>query len=605
MGISGLLPFLESSSRKCYINEFRGCTVAIDSYCWLHKGAFSCAEKLISGEDTKAHIIYCLKFIQLLESYNIKPILVFDGQHLPAKKDTETKRREQRHLARAKGTEMLRMGKIDEARQYFRQCVDITHAMALSLIKECRKKNIDCIVAPYEADSQLAFLNMQGIADIVITEDSDLILFGCTKILFKFNLNGSAVLIERNNLNASMKMRPDQYSFEKFKFMCIMSGCDYLDSLPGIGLKRAHKAISMTHDSNIYTLLRRLPHYLNLKKLIVTDEYIENFKLADATVMHQIVYDPLKKKLTYLTDPEEFNTDPKYLKNAGEIGNSEMAFQMALGNIDPISKKVLDNWNPSEAVINTNSIWSKSYKKLKIQKDPNVNPLSNIKSTRNMVATATTEFTLSKREHEINEYNERLKEEMKLYQCITIPSLKRKEVDEDDETKTKTSSVDTCNPFVKNKITKLSKFQITTLNSDKQITSKFFTTKFKQIPEIYKIIEDVKNEECIQDIEKVKCSFIDTSLNKINLNEHDDSSDNGDNGHGDFSPLLSPECVLSNTNLNSKYTNSQNITSERENDLENLTSMTTCSLQNFDSNKGFLDNTQFIQVVITVVFYFL
>ena len=34
--------------------------------------------------------------------------------------------------------------------------------MALELIKVCRAKNIDCIVAPYEADAQLAYLAIQG-----------------------------------------------------------------------------------------------------------------------------------------------------------------------------------------------------------------------------------------------------------------------------------------------------------------------------------------------------------------------------------------------------------------------------------------------------------
>lgn len=38
---------------------------------------------------------------------------------------------------------------------------------------------IDVIVAPYEADAQLAYLNTTQIADYVITEDSDLVLFGC------------------------------------------------------------------------------------------------------------------------------------------------------------------------------------------------------------------------------------------------------------------------------------------------------------------------------------------------------------------------------------------------------------------------------------------
>ena len=46
----------------------------------------------------------------------------------------------------------------------------------------CRDKGVDCIVAPYEADAQLAYLNKTGIAQVIITEDSDLVLFGCNKV---------------------------------------------------------------------------------------------------------------------------------------------------------------------------------------------------------------------------------------------------------------------------------------------------------------------------------------------------------------------------------------------------------------------------------------
>lgn len=58
MGITGLLPFLEKSkvSRPANIKEFKGCTVAADAYCWLHKGAFSCADKLARGEQTDMYV---------------------------------------------------------------------------------------------------------------------------------------------------------------------------------------------------------------------------------------------------------------------------------------------------------------------------------------------------------------------------------------------------------------------------------------------------------------------------------------------------------------------------------------------------------------------
>lgn len=58
--------------------------------------------------------------------------------------------------------------------------------MALNLMKQCRAQGVDCIVAPFEADAQLAYLNLAGFAHIVITEDSDLMLFGCNLVSFFF-----------------------------------------------------------------------------------------------------------------------------------------------------------------------------------------------------------------------------------------------------------------------------------------------------------------------------------------------------------------------------------------------------------------------------------
>jgi exonuclease-1 len=37
-------------------------------------------------------------------------------------------------------------------------------------------------VAPYEADAQLAYLDQQNIISTIITEDSDLIVYGCKRV---------------------------------------------------------------------------------------------------------------------------------------------------------------------------------------------------------------------------------------------------------------------------------------------------------------------------------------------------------------------------------------------------------------------------------------
>ncbi|XP_055852492.1 exonuclease 1 [Episyrphus balteatus] len=349
MGITGLIPFLEKSSSKVHLKDLRGTTVAVDTYCWLHKGVFSCADKICRGEDTDMYVTYCLKYVSMLLSFDIKPILVFDGRHLPAKALTEKRRRENRDVSRKKAAELLRQGKTTEAHSQMRRCIDVTHDMALRLIKECRLRNVDCIVAPYEADAQMAFLNKLDIAQYVITEDSDLTLFGCKKIIFKLDLTGSGLLVEADKLYLSMGCRQEKYTFDKFRTMCILSGCDYLDSLPGIGLAKACKFVLMTEEDDMRRALPKIPQYLNKRSLEVNGDYVENFLKADATFKHMYVYNPLERRMQRLNDLEIFKTDERYCSNAGEPLDDGIAFQLALGNLNPFSLKVLDTWSPDHS----------------------------------------------------------------------------------------------------------------------------------------------------------------------------------------------------------------------------------------------------------------
>lgn len=69
--------------------------------------------------------------------------------------------------------------------------------------------------------------------------------------MFKMDFLGNGVLIERSGLIKSLDMRPDVYTFEKFRYMCILSGCDYLPSLSGIGLVKACKVFKLTRQTDM------------------------------------------------------------------------------------------------------------------------------------------------------------------------------------------------------------------------------------------------------------------------------------------------------------------------------------------------------------------
>ena len=84
---------------------------------------------------------------------------------------------------------MLNQGKNEQGNRKLIESVDITPEIAYRLIEVLKKRGIQFIVAPYEADAELAYLSRSGIADVIITEDSDLLAYGAKKILYKYDAN--------------------------------------------------------------------------------------------------------------------------------------------------------------------------------------------------------------------------------------------------------------------------------------------------------------------------------------------------------------------------------------------------------------------------------
>ncbi|XP_016091854.1 exonuclease 1-like [Sinocyclocheilus grahami] len=379
MGIQGLLQFIKDASEPINVKKYGGQIVAVDTYCWLHKGAFSCAEKLAKGEPTDQYVSYCMKFVDMLLSFGVKPILVFDGRNLPSKQEVEKSRRERRQSNLQKGKQLLREGKISEARECFTRSVNITPSMAHDVIKTARMRGVDCVVAPYEADAQLAFLNKSGIAQAVITEDSDLLAFGCKKVILKMDKQGNGLEIDQCHLGRC-KSLGNIFTEERFRYMCILSGCDYLPSLYGIGLGKACKLLRMANNPDILKVIKKMGQYLKMD-ITVPDEYIEGFTKANNTFLYQLVFDPLKRKVVPL-NPYPDHIDPASLSYAGTNVGDERGLEMALGNLDINTMQRIDDFNPdahytqpTKAARSSSwndrcdksgplqmSIWSKNYK---------------------------------------------------------------------------------------------------------------------------------------------------------------------------------------------------------------------------------------------------
>lgn len=96
-----------------------------------------------------------------------------------------------------------------------------------------RAEGIEYIVAPYEADAQLAYLERIGKIQGIITEDSDLLVFGCQTVLYKLNDEGRCIELLHQNRSKCKGLHFGLFTDALFRQMAILSGCDYLDSIPG------------------------------------------------------------------------------------------------------------------------------------------------------------------------------------------------------------------------------------------------------------------------------------------------------------------------------------------------------------------------------------
>ncbi|NXQ55466.1 EXO1 Exonuclease, partial [Anthoscopus minutus] len=373
MGIQGLLQFIKEAAEPSHVKKYKGQTVAVDTYCWLHKGAYACAEKLARGEPTDLYVAFCMKLVHMLLSFGIKPILVFDGCTLPSKKEVEKARRERRQASLLKGKQFLQEGRLSEARECFGRSVNITHAMAHEVIKAARAQGVDCIVAPYEADAQLAYLNKIGMVQAIITEDSDLLAFGCKKVFLKIDKFGNGLEIDQTRLG-NCKQLGNVFTEEKFRYMCILSGCDYLPSINGIGLAKACKLLKLANNPDIIKVIKKMGQYLKMN-ITVSEEYLQGFTRANNTFLYQLVFDPVNRKLVPLNAYRD-DIDPETLNYAGRHVGDGTAFQIAIGNIDINTMEQIDNYDPDAAQPvqqrscswndqrdnHVNSIWSREYK---------------------------------------------------------------------------------------------------------------------------------------------------------------------------------------------------------------------------------------------------
>jgi len=334
MGISGLLPLLKSIHKPCNLKKFSGKTFGVDAYGWLHRGTVPCAIDLALGKPTTKYVDFVLHRVRMLLHFGVSPYMVFDGDYLPSKGGTEADRKARRDEAREKGLALLKMGKATPAHAELQKAVDVTPEMAATLMSELRKMGVPFVVAPYEADSQLVYLEKSGIIQGIVSEDSDLLVFGARILITKLDQYGECVMIRRDDFTACREISLVGWSDTEFRRLAIMAGCDYLDNIQGMGLKTAYRLIRK-HK----TIERVLKAVQFDGKFKVPQGYLEAFVQAELTFLHQWVYCPKQKSLVNFSPVD--NTIAVDMPFIGRYVEPDIARGVAEGILHPHTKEPL------------------------------------------------------------------------------------------------------------------------------------------------------------------------------------------------------------------------------------------------------------------------
>ncbi|XP_004298612.1 PREDICTED: exonuclease 1-like [Fragaria vesca subsp. vesca] len=298
MGITGLIEELGSTVvRDTTLDQLglSGKKVGIDAMIWL----VAVKELLIKKEprvtllpreereriQADRFMAYCERMFELLKKRNIKYMLVFDGNATPRKTEIQLlKKKIQEGRCDSDGDEKVNY---DKPKSMF---IPDRERVRKWFIKE----DVEFIVAPYEADAQLTYLAIKGKIDAVITEDTDLIPFGCPRVIFK--LDADTLTCQDYAFNRLKYHKKYRTFIQKMLLeMCIIIGCDYLPNLEGTGKSRASDAV-LKRPSYIDLI----PYYENpLKLRIGAEKYetckeviLKEFQKAIKAYTYQQVYDP-------------------------------------------------------------------------------------------------------------------------------------------------------------------------------------------------------------------------------------------------------------------------------------------------------------------------
>jgi len=286
MGITGLTNVIKKEAPNAIefknISCLKGQRAAIDmslvTYQCLISLRFKSGAFIDNEGNTTSHLYGIFNRFTEYLSKGIIPIGVFDGKPPDAKKKTIASRNKEVSDSKSKISELKKQEQTLEVKQQIyeleKKSVKMTWQHGQDLKDMLKLMGIKTYQANGEAEAACVWLVKNNLADTVLTEDMDTLVYGTQGTNF--------TLVRRR---VKQKSPPDEIavfyldrilesmdlSMEQFVDMCLLCGSDYTSSIPRIGSRTAYSLI-LKHKTlaTVLSILRNKP---NAKGIPTDEEY--------------------------------------------------------------------------------------------------------------------------------------------------------------------------------------------------------------------------------------------------------------------------------------------------------------------------------------------
>ncbi|EQC38324.1 flap endonuclease-1 [Saprolegnia diclina VS20] len=255
MGIKGLMKLLTDEAPSCVkemqMSQLSGRSVAIDASMALYQFLIAvrstgdgggAAQLTNEAGEVTSHIQGMFNRTIRLMEHGVKPVYVFDGKPPVMKSGELAKRTERRQEAQANLKTATEEGNQDDIDKFTKRLVRATPQHSEDCKELLGLMGVPFITAPCEAEATCAALAKAKKVFAAGTEDMDVVTFG-TPVLFRRLTIAASRKLPILEIRLEKVLEELNLTYDQFVDLCILCGCDYCDTIFGIGPKKALNAI--------------------------------------------------------------------------------------------------------------------------------------------------------------------------------------------------------------------------------------------------------------------------------------------------------------------------------------------------------------------------